>query len=208
VRLAQAKNTPAAGSDAERVRVRVTGTGADVLRSKIPAGKLGMFTGLNASIEKLKSAHLENYRVLYFVTHAEIDADRPEASGIRLSTVDAAGKPQPGMLRILDIYGLKLYPDLVVLSNCNSAQGTNRAGEGLVTFARAFLFAGARRVVATLWPIEAVPAERLTSAMFTRLLGAQQLSPAAALRQTQLALWKRGYGPRQWAGFIVIGDWE
>jgi CHAT domain-containing protein len=207
-RISQTKSKTAIDPSAERVRVRVTGEGAEALRRRIPSEKRGIFTGLNASLEKLKNARLLDYRVVYFATHAEIDADRPEASGIRLSSVDAEGRPQPGMLRILDIYRLKMHPDLVVLSNCNSAQGTNRAGEGLVTFARAFLFAGARRVVATLWPIEAVPAERLTSALFSRLLGAQRLSPSTALRQTQLALWKMGYQPRQWAAFIVIGDWD
>jgi CHAT domain-containing protein/Flp pilus assembly protein TadD len=193
---------------AARVRVRVTGESAEALRKMIPAEKISVFAGPNASVEKLKSAHLEDYRVVYFATHAEIDTDRPEVSGIVLSDVDAAGRPQSGVLRILDIYQLHIEPDLVVLGDCNSAEGTNRAGEGLVTFARAFLFAGARRVIATLWPVEPVRAMGVTTTMFPRLLGSQHLSPSAALRQTQLSLWRTGISPRHWSAFIVIGDWD
>ena len=193
---------------AERIRMRVTGDSAEALSRMVPAEKIGVFTGLNASLEKLKSAHLEDYRVVYFATHADIDADRPETSGIRLSNVDAQGRSQPDRLRILDIYQLHMHPDLVVLGDCNSAEGTNRAGEGLVTFARAFLFAGARRVIATLWPVESVPAMGLTTPMLSRLLGSQRLNPSAALRQTQLSLWNTGISPRQWSAFIMIGDWD
>jgi CHAT domain-containing protein len=101
-----------------------------------------------------------------------------------------------------------MHPDLVVLGDCNSAEGTNRSGEGLVTFARAFLFAGARRVIATLWRVEPVPAMSLTTAMISRNLGSQRLNPSAALRQTQLSLWNMGVSPRQWSAFVVIGDWD
>jgi CHAT domain-containing protein len=206
LRLAPAARNGA--TEATRVRVRIAAEGAEALARQLPRNKVSVFTGLHASIETLQSAPLQDFRVIYFATHAQIDEDHPETSALELSTVNAKGGKQPGTLRIFDIYQLHLRPDLVVLSDCSTAEGANRAGEGLVTFARAFLFAGARRVIATLWPIEDAPAERLTQSMFSRLLGAHRLPPSTALRQTQLALWRAGDSPRQWAAFIMIGDWE
>jgi CHAT domain-containing protein len=108
----------------------------------------------------------------------------------------------------MDIYQLHINPDLVVLSACESSKGAKMAGEGLITLSRAFLYAGARRVIATLWLVKDAPAEQLTTAMYQRLLGKQRLSPASALRQTQLAFWSAGLSPRKWAAFTLVGDWD
>ena len=61
-----------------------------------------------------------------------LDADRPELSGVVLSLVDGAGRPQDGFLRLHDIYNLDLPADLVVLSACETALGADVRGEGLV----------------------------------------------------------------------------
>jgi CHAT domain-containing protein len=75
-------------------------------------------------------------------------------SGIVLSWVDARGQPQDGYLRLHDIYNLNLPADLVVLSACQTGVGKQIKGEGLIRLTRGFTYAGAARVVASLWKVD------------------------------------------------------
>ena len=63
------------------------------------------------------------YRIVHFATHSVLNNERPELSGVVLSLVDRAGRPQNGFLRLYDIYNLRLGSDLVVLSACQTALG-------------------------------------------------------------------------------------
>src|SRR5262249_7061806 len=107
----------------------------------------------DASRERATSAELSQYRIIHFATHSLIDNDHPDLSGIVLSLVDREGRARDGFLRVQDVYNLRLASDLVVLSACQTAAGRAVAGEGLMGLARAFTYAGARRVVASLWPV-------------------------------------------------------
>src|SRR6185369_10835773 len=133
----------------------------------------------------------------------------PELSGIVLSLVDEQGRPQNGFLRLYDIYNLKLEADLVVLSACQTALGKEIKGEGLVGLTRGFMYAGAPRVVASLWQID----DRATAEFMGRFYEAmlrQGLKPAAALRAAQVAMWKgrRWQAPHYWAAFTLQGEWR
>src|SRR6266850_1616618 len=68
--------------------------------------------------------------------------------------IDERGAPRDGFLRLHDIYNLKLGADLVVLSACNTALGKEIKGEGLLGLTRGFMYAGAPRVVASLWAVD------------------------------------------------------
>jgi CHAT domain-containing protein len=152
---------------------------------------------------------LAAYRVVHFATHGILDTDRPALSGLALSSVDRDGRPQAGFLPLRDIYNLHLQADLVVLSGCRTALGRELSGEGLVGLTRGFQYAGAARVVASLWPVEDRATERLMT-RFYRGLWSEKLPPAAALRAAQLALRaERPYrDPFFWAGFVLAGDWR
>ena len=100
------------------------------------------------------SAELGQYRIVHFATHGLINNQHPELSGIVLSLVDEKGQPQNGFLRLYDLYNLKLSADLVVLSACQTALGKEIKGEGLVGLTRGFMYAGAPRVIASLWQID------------------------------------------------------
>jgi CHAT domain-containing protein len=92
--------------------------------------------------------------VVHFSTHGLLNNEHPELSGLVLSLFDASGRPQDGILRLHDIHNLRLNADLVVLSACETALGTQVRGEGLIGLARGFMYAGASRVVASLWKVE------------------------------------------------------
>ena len=155
------------------------------------------------------SAALGQYRVVHFATHGLINNQHPELSGIVLSLVDEKGQPQNGFLRLYDLYNLKLSADLVVLSACQTALGKEIKGEGLVGLTRGFMYAGAPRVVASLWQIDDRASAEFMKRFYQGML-AQKLRPAAALRAAQVSMQKdkRWNQPHYWAAFTIQGEWR
>lgn len=155
------------------------------------------------------SSQLGGYRIIHFATHGFVDSKHPELSGLVLSLVDRQGKAQDGFLGLEDIYNLKLPVELVVLSACETALGTEINGEGLVGLTRGFMYAGASRVVASLWNVSDIATARLMK-YFYQGMEQDHLRPAAALRQAQIQLWrqKRWRHPYYWAAFQIQGEWK
>ena len=154
------------------------------------------------------SADLSNYRFVHFATHGFLDSQHPELSGIVLSLVDEQGIPQNGFLRLNEIYNLKLNADLVVLSACRTALGREIKGEGLVGVTRGFMYAGAPRVVASLWAVD----DQMTAELMTRFYREMLIKmqrPAAALRTAQVSIWnEKRLPPYYWAAFVLQGEWK
>lgn len=152
---------------------------------------------------------LGQYRYVHFATHGLLNSRNPELSGLVFSLVDRDGRPQNGFLEAQEIYNLKLNADLVVLSACQTALGKQVRGEGLVGLTRGFMYAGAPRVLASLWK---VPDQATTELMqkFYRGILQQGLQPAAALRAAQFSMSKepRYSAPYYWAGFTLQGEWK
>lgn len=118
---------------------------------------------------------------LHFAVHSEVDAVRPLESALQLR----AGDGDDGALRVWEVYEqLSLDADLVVLSSCSSALGRELRGQGLLGLARAFRHAGARRVVASLWPVEDTGTDMLMREFYAQLAEGR---PDAALRAAVLA---------------------
>ena len=155
------------------------------------------------------SAELGQYRIVHFATHGLINNQNPELSGVVLSLVDEKGQPQNGFLRLYDLYNLKLSAELVVLSACQTALGKDIKGEGLVGLTRGFMYAGAPRVVASLWQIDDRASAEFMKRFYQGLLG-QKLRPAAALRGAQVSMQndKRWNSPHYWAAFTLQGEWN
>jgi CHAT domain-containing protein len=130
-------------------------------------------------------------------------------SGIVLSLFDERGNKQDGVLRLHDIYDLRLPADLVVLSACSTGLGSLVRGEGLIGLTRGFMYAGSPRVVASVWKVDDLATSQLME-RFYRLMFKQGLPPAEALRQAQLGMLreKRWQSPYYWAAFIFHGDWR
>jgi CHAT domain-containing protein len=152
---------------------------------------------------------LSSYRIIHFATHGLLNSLHPELSGVVLSLVDEDGRAQDGFLRLHDIYNLKLGADLVVLSACKTGLGKDIKGEGLVGLTRGFLYAGAPRVVASLWKVDDRATAELMKLFYQRMLR-DGLRPAAALRRAQIDIQKlpRWAAPYYWAGFTLQGEWK
>ena len=200
---------PASGQPRRFPRLAATRLEADAI---VRAG------GGSASLKRLDfdasraaamSPELGRYRVVHFATHGVFDNDSPGMSGIMLSLFDSRGRPQDGFLRVHDIYGLHLPADLVVLSACSTALGRNVSGEGLVGVVRGFMYAGAKRVVASLWKVDDEATGELMRRFYEGML-VNRLSAAAALREAQLGVWTqaRWTSPYYWAAFSLQGEWR
>jgi CHAT domain-containing protein len=146
---------------------------------------------------------------VHFATHSLLNNQHPELSGIVLSLVDRQGESQDGFLRLYEVYNLRLAADLVVLSACQTALGKEVKGEGLVGLTRGFMYAGAPRVVASLWKVGDKATAELMRRFYQRMLR-DGLRPAAALRAAQVSMmkerqWQAAY---YWAGFVLQGEWR
>ncbi|MBI3652631.1 MAG: CHAT domain-containing protein [Acidobacteria bacterium] len=163
-----------------------------------------------ANRETAMSAVLKNFQIIHFASHAILNTTHPELSGIVLSLVDPQGRQRDGFLRAHEIYNLKLPAELVVLSACRTGLGKEVRGEGLIGLTRGFMYAGALRVVASLWAVDDKTSADLMTRVYQGMLGRQHLSPASALRAAQLEMWKsnRWPSPYFWAGFILQGEWK
>ena len=223
-RLAPAAATPAPGGSPDGAgaagdalpegrarlgRLRFSGREAQAIAALAPPGAVTAELGFAATRDLALSGRLRDYRYVHLATHGRFDAGRPELSGLLLSRFDAAGRPLQGFVGLRDVYDLDLAADLVVLSGCQTALGKEIRGEGLVGLTRGFLYAGALRVVASLWWID----DRATAelmARFYRGLWREGLRPAAALRQARLALAaeRRYRDPFYWGALVLQGDWR
>jgi tetratricopeptide (TPR) repeat protein len=152
---------------------------------------------------------LSHYRIVHFATHSLLNSEHPELSGIVLSLVDERGQPQDGFLRLHEIFNLRLPAELVVLSACQTGLGKEVKGEGLVGLTRGFMYAGAARVVASLWQVNDVATAELMNRFYRRMLK-DGMRPAAALRAAQIEMWKKPQwqSPFYWGGFVLQGEWK
>ena len=190
-------------------RLPFTGREAEALRGFIPLQDQFVATGFEANLGTVMTGPLADYKIVHFATHSMLNDQNADDSGLILSMLDKDGNPQNGFLSRKDIYTLHLPAELVVLSACNTARGTNVPGEGLLGLTRAFFYAGAKRVVATLWPVDDGATAGLMKNFYQGML-TERLSPAAALRAAQIAAWKTKstHSPYYWAGFVIQGEWR
>lgn len=163
----------------------------------------------DASFKTVTTSELNKYRILHFATHGLLDSEHPEMSAIVLSLMDQQGNAQNGFLRLHDIYNLDLPVELVVLSACNTALGKDIKGEGLIGMTRGFMYAGAARVVASLWKVDDDATAELMGRFYQKMLE-EGKPPAAALRTAQVEMLERRQwrAPYYWAAFVFQGEWR
>jgi CHAT domain-containing protein/Tfp pilus assembly protein PilF len=190
-------------------RLPYTRQEADAIAALGPKKETLEALDFDASRSGALNADLGQYRIVHFATHGLINSVHPELSGLVLSLVDEQGRPQDGFLRLEDVYNLKLGADLVVLSACRTALGKEVRGEGLMGLTRGFMYAGAARVVASLWDVKDESTAELMKRFYQGMLR-DELRPVAALRAAQVSMLKeqRWAKPYYWAAFTIEGEWR
>lgn len=163
-----------------------------------------LLLGSDATETAFKHADLGRYRVIHLAVHGFASAPDPNRSALVLLSDPAAG--EDGFLQASEIVQLHLNADLVVLSACDTAIGAVEGEEGIAALSRAFLLAGAKSVVSTLWSIN----DEYSLAVMTRFyqhLAAHE-PPAEALAKAKrdtLKEFGHAAAPYYWAGFIFEG---
>ena len=176
---------------------------AATIRQILGPERVTIFEGLAANRSSFLGQKL-THSVLHFATHAALLPEN-ELSGLVLSLVDPSGNFADGYIRAFEISTAEINADLVVLSACET--GVSRAapdGEplGLV---HAFLNAGARRVIGTLWPVRDQPSATMMEGFYKALSTGTSLSTALQIAQRKMI--DADFSPRDWAGYFLQGDW-
>ena len=171
-----------------------------------------VWTGLDASETRLKAAssqgRLSDYRYIFISAHARLGSGpaRPPALILSLFEVRLDGNhiANDGLLTIGEASALRLNADLVVLSGCHSGVGNLAHGEDVTSLGRAFMSAGARGVLCSLWIVEDTDGTETIVNIFRALAAGQK--PAVALREAKLKMIRAGWPPFRWAPLILIGQ--
>jgi CHAT domain-containing protein len=180
------------------------------IAAQLPKGEVTLMTGAGLRLSSVLRS-LEQHAVIHFATHAVVDAERPLESFLALSEGEK--------LTARDIYDASMNADLVMLSACRSASGPIST-EGVLGLTRAFLYAGAASVIASIWDVPDEPSTILVDEFYReyrrsgekdRALRAGQLRLLQELRAgrvraaTPAGLMALPEHPSLWAGFILIG---
>lgn len=203
------REPPRLGADPEAQSLSLEGDRASALLGQL------------ASTARL-AGDLRDHRIIHFAAHGVISRSSPRDSGIELArTGDGSDR-----LTTADVLDMDLDADLVVLSACSTGRGEVRAGEGVESLARAFLFAGSRSVVASLWDVSDEAALTTMTGFYTAMLQQGRSIPVAlrhakqrmrgrggnltlrgvgALRPMDQVLEAPGGHPFFWAPFVYIG---
>lgn len=192
------------------------------IASLFPSDKVAIFLGAEATEERAKAIG-KGARILHFATHARLDDRFPLNSALVLTIPEGFPEDRDnGLLQVWEIFEkVRLNADLVVLSACDTGLGVEQGGEGLIGLTRAFQYAGARSVIASLWSVRDQATSELMIRFYKHLRAG--LPKDEALRQAQVELIRSpievvnekgeknlfdASAPYFWAGFQVYGDWQ
>ena len=177
-----------------------------------------VYVGEEATEERAKALG-ENVSLIHFATHGLVNEHLPLESSLALTIPEHWREGEEiGLLQVWEIYEhVRLDADLVTLSACETALGKDLSGEGILGLTRAFQFAGARSVVASLWGVNDQATAELMKRFYTNLRSG--MARDEALRQAQMTLragpLELGEGrqlrtshPFYWAAFQLYGDWR
>jgi CHAT domain-containing protein len=154
---------------------------AKLFQARDPAARIRLFANRQGTAEELRAVWSSGADVVHFATHALADLRQPLASLLVLPAESAAGEPT--YLTAGQVQDWRGDADLVFLSACESAIGPPRFAGGMPGLQSAFLRAGARGVIATLWPIEDMLAREFSEDFYERYTAGK--SAVQALGETQ-----------------------
>jgi CHAT domain-containing protein len=164
-----------------------------------------LLVGSHATEAAFKAQPLADFEIIHIAAHGIASPKFPDRAALVLRSDPKSG--EDGLLQVREIRDLRLNADLVTLSACDTGVGALEGEEGIANLVRAFLFAGAKSVVASLWTAND-PSTRTLMERFYRYI-ADGEDKGSALRHAQMDLIAE-FGERAlpfyWAGFSLVGD--
>jgi hypothetical protein len=187
---------PGTRAEAEHLRVAARAAGVE------PVLRLGADASESAIATLLSDPSI---RIAHLATHGVLSREIPGVGQPALVlAAEPAGSEEDGLLTSREILARDVRADLVVLSACKTQAGATLAGEGPESLAYAFLFAGARAVVGSLWSVEDKASAELMRHFYAEI--SRGVPVPEALRRAREHLWNAGrQSPFYWAPFVVIG---
>lgn len=170
--------------------------------------KLGgdIFLG-NGSTKTSFKQNAGNSRIVHIGTHAEFNNEKPELSRLIFSK-NTDSVAANNSLFLYDIYNCNINTDLAILTACESGKPGYEDGEGMVSLAHAFNYAGSKSILTSLWPVDEQSASFITEKFLENL--AAKIPAGEALQQAKLVYLQQADGrmksPVYWAGLVLMGD--
>lgn len=166
-----------------------------------------------ASETLVKKLNLSEFKIVYFATHGLVAGDIKGLAepSLALTIPGESSDLDDGLLTSSEVAQLKLNADWVVLSACNTIAGDKPGAEALSGLARSFMYAGARALLVSHWPVESAATTRLTTTAFDLLKNKPELGRAGAMRAAMLAFLENPTAaeathPAYWGPFVVVGE--
>ena len=183
------------------------------LAAAVGQGRATLYLGAEATETQVKATDFTQANVLAFATHGLLSGGLPGLTepALVFTPPDAPDATDDALLTASEAAQLRLSADLIILSACDTAGSDGQPGaEGLSGLARAFIYAGARAILVSHWPVDDYAASQLTVRMMRGMYGASRQSRARALRALMLSLMElegdRFAHPALWAPFVVVGE--
>jgi CHAT domain-containing protein len=172
---------------------------------KIVGPEAVMLLGKDATETAFKKEPLDQFRVLHLAVHGFADTQYPERSALVLGT-DPKSRDD-GLLQVREIIRLRLNAELTTLSACDTGVGKLQGQEGVSSLVEAFLVAGSKSVVASLWSADDTFASALMNRFYQRLgKGEDTGSALRGAKIDLLAKYGEQVSPFYWAAFIAVGE--
>jgi CHAT domain-containing protein len=146
------------------------------------------------------------YEIIHLAMHTLVDDIHPTFSKMIFSL--SQGRTDDGMLNTYEVYNTPLKAMMVVLSSCNTGTGKLVSGEGILSLARGFLYAGSRSAVMSMWAVEDMSASAVMHSFYKNMRSGQTKSSAlrnARLRFLRSADQERSH-PYYWSALVIYGD--
>lgn len=158
--------------------------------------------GYNAT-EKAFKFDADTFGIVHFATHGILNNKFPLYSNLVLLGDD----DEDGLLHTYELYNMNISAELVALSACNTGVGRFQKGEGSMSIARGFAYAGCPNIAMTLWPVSDQATQILMEQFYTNLM--KGMSKAESLQQAKLYFIEKGNGsitlPYFWSGLLISG---
>lgn len=148
-----------------------------------------------------------NFDILHLAMHTIIDDDNPMYSKLAFSK-PAVDNQEDGFLNLTEIYNLRLKARLVVLSSCNSGSGKLKSGEGVMSLARGFMYAGCPNIIMTMWKVDDISGSKIMTGFYSYLK--KSYSTEEALRMAKLDYLETASSLRAhpffWSPYMSMGN--
>lgn len=165
-----------------------------------------IYTDEEATEQILKSKQ-SGYSILHLATHAVVDPENPINSRIAFAK-DKEDENEDGFLHVFEIMNMNINANLSVLSACNTGLGEYQKGEGIMSLARAFTYAGCQSVLLSQWSIDDQSTPQLMDQFYANLKAGDNKSEA--LKKAKLSFLNSASEirshPYYWSGFSIYGD--